>query len=73
MPCGTNENTNGLVRQYLPKGSDLSGHSQGDLNAIAEKLNDRPRKCLEFQTPSEVFEQIILKAENTNSNVALHS
>lgn len=70
---GTNENTNGLVRQYLPKSSDLSGYSQDDLNAIAENLNGRPRKCLEFQTPSEVFEQIIHNANQTNSNGALHS
>ena len=52
---GSNENTNGLVREYLPKGSDLSVHSQAELNAIAERLNTRPRKKLGFQTPEEVY------------------
>jgi IS30 family transposase len=52
---GSNENTNGLVRQYLPKGSDLSPYSQADLNIIAENLNTRPRKKLGFLTPQEVY------------------
>jgi IS30 family transposase len=52
---GSNENTNGLLRQYLPKGSDLNAFSQADLNAIAAKLNTRPRKKLKFQTPEEVY------------------
>ena len=52
---GSNENTNGLVRQYLPKGTDLSVHSQAGLNAIAESLNTRPRKKLGFLTPEEVY------------------
>jgi len=52
---GSNENTNGLVREYLPKGSDLSVYSQAELNAIAESLNTRPRKKLGFQTPEEVY------------------
>jgi len=52
---GSNENTNGLLRDYLPKSSDLNAFSQADLNAIAAKLNTRPRKKLGFQTPEEVY------------------
>jgi len=55
---GTNENTNGLLRQYLPKGTDLSAYTQRELNAIAHRLNTRPRKCLAFATPLEVYAQL---------------
>jgi transposase, IS30 family len=55
---GTNENTNGLLRQYLPKGTDLSRHTQRELNAIAHRLNMRPRKCLGFATPLEVYTHV---------------
>jgi IS30 family transposase len=55
---GTNENTNGLLRQYLPKGTDLSGYTRRELNAIAHRVNTRPRKCLDFATPLEVYAEL---------------
>jgi len=56
---GTNENTNGLLRQYFPKGNDVSGFSQAKLNAVARKLNERPRKTLNYETPAERFSQSV--------------
>lgn len=56
---GSNENTNGLLRQYMPKGMDVSTFSQHQLNAIARQLNERPRKTLGFHTPAEMFSEAV--------------
>jgi transposase, IS30 family len=60
---GTNENTNGLLRQYFPKSTDLSQHSPDELAAVADKLNGRPRKTLGFKTPAEVLTQLLSEAQ----------
>ena len=56
---GTNKNTNGLVSQYLPKGIALSGYSQSKLNAIARRLNERPKETLDYETPAARFHQAV--------------
>jgi len=56
---GSNENTHGLLRQYFPKGMDLSDITQAQLNAVARRLNERPRKTLNFETPAERFYQSV--------------
>ena len=58
---GTNENTNGLLRQYFPKGTDLSAHSAADLDWVANELNDRPRKRLGFKKPNELIGDLVLR------------
>jgi IS30 family transposase len=56
---GSSENTNRLLRQYLPRGTDLSLHSQAQLSAIARQLNEGPRKTLLYQTPAEKFAECV--------------
>ena len=53
---GTDENTNGLLRQYFPKGTDLTRYDERELDAVAAALNNRPRKTLEWRTPAEAFD-----------------
>jgi IS30 family transposase len=56
---GSNENTNGLLRQYFPKGKSLAGVTQAELDEVARKLNDRPRQTLGFRTPAEKLTELI--------------
>jgi IS30 family transposase len=63
---GTNENTNGLLRQYFPKGTDLGVHSADEIAAVAVALNSRPRKMLAWQTPAEALDQLLISARSSD-------
>ena len=63
---GTNENTNGLLRQYFPKGTDLSAHRASDLLAVATALNTRPRQTLGWRTPAEALDQLLRATHETS-------
>ena len=62
---GSNENTNGLLRQYFPKGTDVSRYSERELDAVAATLNGRPRKTLGWKTPAEALDELLFSAQQT--------
>ena len=62
---GMNENTNGLLRQYFPRGTDLSAHSKTALQAVVLALNTRPRKTLGWKTPAEAFDEYLQSTQRT--------
>lgn len=66
---GSNENTNGLLRQYFPKGTDLSQHSAGDIEAVASALNTRPRKTLGWRTPAEALDRLLVDADKSVATI----
>jgi IS30 family transposase len=63
---GSNENTNGLLRQYLPRGASMSGFDQDALDEVADRLNNRPRKTLGFATPAEEFSRLIDQSQDAD-------
>ena len=66
---GSNENTNGLLRQYFPKGTDLSGYSQQQLDAVADELNGRPRMTLGYATPLQVYAQHLARLQQQSESL----